>query len=636
MQKERPQVKKPTLFDSDAIANQVASAVCSDMSVHNLFDIVDIHGVRKMLGNLQREHVLKRYVPADLDRKPLDAAARSLFLSMNLHMQETNLKLISIFPESQPDRRLKLCSDTLLQRSLWSARLLIKQVLGRFDYREFFFHCQNGEGASVGVSLRDSCEEAKFTYPITGTANAIALSKLYMAYNIPLMAAVEKLNKHNPKRTMYKEISGSQGTTVDKTATKLRLIAKEGTLNMFFQLGLMEMMFSRLSLYGLDVETLQPYHRRLAMLGSIDCSVATIDSTSASDCVAFELVKWLLPQEWFEALNFVRSPVMELEIEGTTTSVPLEMFSSMGNAVTFPLETLLFWALSAATNHHVNSRPGFFVDYEKYTKVSTFGDDVIVPNPIAPDVMNVLEAVGFIINEEKSFFGDEHFRESCGGDYFHGFNVRPFCFKAPHTRKLSSLEPWLYIILNNLLPRYIAYYGGCFNIYGCELFSVMARIFRENNLNVKVVPSDFPDDAGLRCGGTSDFGNPRMNFGELTLFLHTHGFTMEPIMMNEEGMAIFRYCRFVYKKTSRRFSQLHYALSLTKDERDRRDWGSDFQYCRTREAFILDAETIQWARSMNKRSARQILKKPDKRIGGYVVSKAWSSLMDLATFNAFS
>jgi len=96
-----------------------------------------------------------------------------------------------------------------------------------------------------------------------------------------------------------------------------------------------------------------------------------------------------------------------------------EKFASMGNGFTFELETLIFWSLCVATAAYYQ---------EDASKVSVYGDDIIVPANIALACIEVLDFCGFKTNKEKSFvFGP--FRESCGKDYFEGFPVRPFYLK---------------------------------------------------------------------------------------------------------------------------------------------------------------------------------------------------------------
>jgi len=80
----------------------------------------------------------------------------------------------------------------------------------------------------------------------------------------------------------------------------------------------------------------------------------------------------------------------------------------MGNGFTFELESLIFYAACSAVSENV----------------SVFGDDIIVPTGRYEDVRNVLEHLGFSINQSKSY-ATSYFRESCGSDYFGGTDCTP-------------------------------------------------------------------------------------------------------------------------------------------------------------------------------------------------------------------
>jgi hypothetical protein len=440
----------------------------------------------------------------------------------------------------------------LVQDILQSASLLCKQILGDISMDEYYCATKHGSGVTVGSSYEDCSMEAKFTYPISGTKSAIERFEAYIQFDESLSEAISSLNGQviPPNQGhMYAEVEGSVATTVDKTATSRRMIAKEPTVNMFLQQGLMAVMYERLSSFGLDVKSLPLKHKLLAKVGSLDNSLATIDFSSASDCVSRELLRWILPSKWFDLLDEVRSDTMEIPGRG---SVYLEMFSTMGNATTFPLETLLLYCLASASHYHCikHSPRDKFVSYEAYSQVSVFGDDCILPTKSAPLFMEVAEQVGFFVNKEKSFYGKEHFRESCGGDYYHGFDVRPFCFKAPHNNAMSSLEPWLYIIMNNLLPIYKRYFGDCSYIYQSQLFETMVELFRQYQLLIKVVPDDYPEDAGLKISN------------DLDRFMVNYSPPMSRISVNEHGTRQFLYCKFRYKLRNRWFDRLRLTCLL--------------------------------------------------------------------------
>lgn len=232
-----------------------------------------------------------------------------------------------------------------------------------------------------------------------------------------------------------KFVRGNRFTTVPKDSEKYRGICIESSISGFYQLGMGRFIRRRLALFGIDLEHGQERHRRLARDASIKGHLATLDLSNASDTVAYNLVKLLLPKRWFGLLDSLRAPATRVGKRW----VHLEKFSSMGNGFTFELETLIFYAICV-----VASRRSLTAALDE--EVLAYGDDLIVPTESAKDVIAALTFFGFQINERKSFV-DGPFRESCGGDYFMGADVRP------HYVKESPSEPQDYIKLANGIGR---------------------------------------------------------------------------------------------------------------------------------------------------------------------------------------
>lgn len=232
---------------------------------------------------------------------------------------------------------------------------------------------------------------------------------------------------------------GNRFTTVPKDSMKHRGIAIEPSINVFYQLALGEHMKRRLKQYGLDLKEGQEVHRQVACSASRDDSLCTIDLSSASDTVAYNLVKLLVPEDWFQLLDSLRCA-------NTFGLVPkrwlrLEKFSSMGNGFTFELETLIFASLVSEACSSQDSGSGFWG-----SDVFVYGDDIICPSESYRGVKAVLEFFGMSLNGKKSFHRGP-FRESCGGDYWGGADVRP------HYLKESPDEPHKIISLLNGLKR---------------------------------------------------------------------------------------------------------------------------------------------------------------------------------------
>lgn len=248
-------------------------------------------------------------------------------------------------------------------------------------------------------------------------------------------------------------VRGNRFTTVAKDAKIDRGICIEPLGNLYCQLGVGSFLKDRLAAKGLYIQRnntpLNPLqalihprrpngqviHQKLAAMASLTGDFATIDLSSASDTVAFNLVRALLPEPWFKLLAALRSPYTLIKPpKGQARWVKLEKFSSMGNGFTFELETIIFAALAATCGLEVG------VD------LFVYGDDIIVPTRASADVLAVLQLFGFTPNKRKTFVTGP-FRESCGGDYFNGVDVRPYnCTNDP-------VDPLEWIAMHNQLTR---------------------------------------------------------------------------------------------------------------------------------------------------------------------------------------
>lgn len=209
-------------------------------------------------------------------------------------------------------------------------------------------------------------------------------------------------------------------TYVLKQADSHRTVGTQPLGNMFVQLGAGDYMRDEilLRLCGIDIREGQTEtNGPLALLGS-SCegmTLATVDLASASDCICTELVRYLLPPEWFAFLNSIRTPSYVLPGDKPESATRYEKFCAMGNGFCFPLETLIFWSLVQAV-YDLNEVPD--------RTCAVYGDDIIVYQSAALELIEVLSAVGFETNTSKTFVHGP-FRESCGQDYFNGINVRP-------------------------------------------------------------------------------------------------------------------------------------------------------------------------------------------------------------------
>ncbi len=221
-------------------------------------------------------------------------------------------------------------------------------------------------------------------------------------------------------------VPGSQLAFVPKDAKTDRPICIEPLLNGLYQKGVGSHIRDRLQRFGIKLRD-QGVNQKLASVAHLN-GLATVDFSSASDTISYRIVMDLLPFDWFEFLDVARCPNY---LDGTWKT--FQKFSSMGNAYTFELETLIFYALACACCEELG------VSFRTGENLSVYGDDVILPRSAFDLFSEVTVACGFSLNDAKSFT-DGVFFESCGHDYFQGTFVRPFLLK----KRINTLLPAFY------------------------------------------------------------------------------------------------------------------------------------------------------------------------------------------------
>lgn len=202
-----------------------------------------------------------------------------------------------------------------------------------------------------------------------------------------------------------------------------RLICLQATLNMSLQKNAADHMKRRLKLIdGVDLGMVPEEHKNYVQNGRFrGYDISTIDLKAASDRISTELVRYLLPVDWFMLLDQLRHRKWDAPKRPELSSLSEfpERFSAMGNGFTFELETLVFRAICYGVLKSLGLRTSAF---------SVFGDDIIVPTAAARDLVDVLAFLGFETNAQKTFI-DSPFLESCGHDVFYNVHCRPVYLK---------------------------------------------------------------------------------------------------------------------------------------------------------------------------------------------------------------
>jgi hypothetical protein len=123
--------------------------------------------------------------------------------------------------------------------------------------------------------------------------------------------------------------------------------------------------------------------------------------------------------------------------------IPLRKFSTMGNACTFPVETLIFLSVALASVMTTRGLRPRARNVKKLLQslvgqVAVFGDDIVIPVDSRELFVEALEVLDFKVNAQKSFWSG-NFRESCGVDAFRGCVVTPAYWRTFNDGKPESL-----------------------------------------------------------------------------------------------------------------------------------------------------------------------------------------------------
>jgi hypothetical protein len=352
------------------------------------------------------------------------------------------------FAESQKSFN---CPEPMSQRAMLVIQRsaeICAEILGTFSYDEWFDSCSFGKRAAVGLPQRESYLDTRFNR-ISGSRTQWNAFQQALARDVHLFRAVRK-------RQRSRKIAGIiKATAVPKSWKAARIIAPDTILGGFLSRGLGDVIRARLERNThIDLSKQQDRHRRWAKVASKTGHLSTIDMSKASDSFVWRHIELMVPKDWHHVLDAVRTGV--IEVPGYVQPIQLRSYMLMGSGHTFPLQTLLFYCLAEATRTLLKCRG----------KVSVYGDDIIVPTRMVRPLIAVMSELGFTINSEKSFYdgpdkerpSHTFFRESCGGDYKGGVDVRPYMPECDLQQEgqvsRNCYIAWCHKMINGLLSRW--------------------------------------------------------------------------------------------------------------------------------------------------------------------------------------
>lgn len=220
----------------------------------------------------------------------------------------------------------------------------------------------------------------------------------------------------------------SRVTCVPKDFKSLRSICIEPKEFQFAQQGLWNILKDLIHENPLTKKSINFEHQEWNARLCKRSDLATIDLKDASDTVRLKLCRLLFPKEFFSLVTRYRS--REITVKGN--QVKPTCFASMGSALCFPIETLVFWAIARSSMHPVTSAKPLRV----------FGDDIVCPKEDAPFIVKMLESCGFKANHDKTCI-DTPIRESCGAYTYAGIDVSVVRFKNANCK---SAPAWISLV----------------------------------------------------------------------------------------------------------------------------------------------------------------------------------------------
>lgn len=369
-----------------------------------------------------------------------------LFYKLNLPFtSEQEDRVVNEFleaDESLSDIALSLRSTPYRRWIISEASSLIKRVLAPVDpLDERNFQPRHGPGAvSTGERPWEKPTFTRFIHRLAGVfpyERYFYYSLTHFCDDLDQFLALEELDAGTAKVVL-----------VPKDSRGPRLISCEPLENQWIQQGLMNAMVNTIETHELTAGFVnfadQTVNQLLALDASLTGTRVTLDMKEASDRVSLALVKALFPTNWFDALFACRSDSTVLP-DGR--KVYLNKFAPMGSAVCFPVEALVFWALSTAAISYELAKIGS--PWKGANRgVFVYGDDIICCTQDYECIMQCLPQFGLLLNMDKCCVA-RSFRESCGTDAYKGVVVTPLRVRATWSSSLADTDYLSWVAFHN-------------------------------------------------------------------------------------------------------------------------------------------------------------------------------------------
>jgi hypothetical protein len=312
----------------------------------------------------------------------------------------------------EANRKIRIPKDDPVLRE---AKSLLGRVLSTLDLSVI----APGHGPGVVAERKDRIERWEFSsWPLKA-------EKVYpyLTYGAHSIRAVLERGVGVP----LTRVSYTRCCLVPKDFKGPRLISAENTVNQYLQQGQMKALMSFIDRHPLLSKSIklrdQTFNQKRAQ-EAVAQNLVTLDLSDASDTVSATLVWYLLSDvpKLRKQLMATRSDYMVWKDQ----KIRITAFAPMGSATCFPIETLVFWAISMASIRQACLNPVTLLSdrsYNEYAQsLAVFGDDIIIPDYALDICLDTLLKVGCKPNKSKTCVATP-FRESCGSDWYNGEDV---------------------------------------------------------------------------------------------------------------------------------------------------------------------------------------------------------------------
>jgi len=417
----------------------------------------------------------------NVDPSKLKSLYQILFLFKKIQLsEESNDKLHSKAVEGFYSNDTIATGVTFPDSRKYALELLARFTMPKLRLNNFDdIACRHGPGAVkeglkanqkwnavVDAIFQDSIDTESYGYDSFALSFGESLSD--SSNGIPILPSALSSFDYRASSNSARLIS------VPKNSTSNRTITVEPVLNQFIQQGLNVTLREEILKCDILRQCLaltdQSKNQELALEGSLNGKWSTIDLKSASDLLSLKLVDSVFGSfpDFHRRMVDCRTSC----VNDGFSDVTLGKFAGMGNALTFPVQSITFAliCISAILDHlhlRVNKRNAMRVARH----IRVYGDDIIVRTEYASSVVNWLHSFGLVVNERKSFL-EGNFKESCGVDAFMGVDITPIYVKPrPDNTSTEASDIASLVSLSNQL-----WLGGYYSASECIKNEVEERL----------------------------------------------------------------------------------------------------------------------------------------------------------------